>query len=47
MTNKSQDLEIMVLRAEMKADEEVKQHLVSWYGQDVEVEEEENGISEK
>ena len=48
--NKSQELEVQVLRAEISADETVKQHLVAWYGEEVEeveqveqIEEEEDG----
>jgi len=39
--NKSQELEVMVMRAEIAADEAVKQHFMAWYGEDIEVVEEE------
>jgi len=35
--NKSQEMEVMVLRAEMKADEAMKQHQQSWYGEEPEI----------
>ena len=32
--NKSEELEAMVLRAEIEADETIKQHQIAWYGQE-------------
>ena len=44
MTNKSQDLAIMQLRAKIKVQELLEQHDQAWHGQEAEVvEEEEDG----
>ena len=37
--NKSQELDIMIVRAKKNAEEAIKNHLLSWYGEDEEVEE--------
>ena len=34
--NKSQELDIMIIRAKQRAEEIVKQHKISWYGEKVE-----------
>lgn len=41
--NKSQELDIMILRAKMKIQEEMKQHEVAWRGEEVVDEEESDG----
>ena len=43
--NKKQKLDVMILRAKIKVEESLKQHQQSWYGEEVEIveEEEDNG----
>ena len=37
--NKSQELDIMIIRAKKNAEEALKNHLLSWYGENEEPEE--------
>ena len=38
--NKQQELDVMLLRAKMKVEEELKQHEQAWRGEEVEIMEE-------